>query len=164
MDFERHITRMLHEEHRVTLAAMENLDALLQKSRRGDVIDSNDPEIRRLLTSVDENIGSSISTHFSFEESELFTRLAEYGDEAIAMHLTAEHRLILPLSEKLGQMIAEALAGGFTPETTNAFRDAAADLIEHMMVHIQKEEMGLLPLLDDILDPETDFELSEQYG
>jgi hypothetical protein len=33
-----------------------------------------------------------------------------------------------------------------------------------MLAHIQKEEMALLPVLDDLLDAETDLELSTAYG
>ena len=44
------------------------------------------------------------------------------------------------------------------------FKAHAGELIERLLAHIQKEEMALLPMLEELLDPQTDFELSENYG
>ena len=38
------------------------------------------------------------------------------------------------------------------------------ELVERQVSHIQKETMALLPLLDDLLDEETDRELAFAYA
>jgi len=37
-------------------------------------------------------------------------------------------------------------------------------MVERQVSHIQKETMALLPMLDDLLDDETDRELSFAYA
>ena len=163
MHFERHITRIFSDEHRETLAAMEALDGFLAGLRRGAVIDPSDGRTKSVFAQLQNSLGATIRDHFGFEEEALFPRLIAFGDHAIAAHLTDEHRIILPLADEIAGMIAAA-DGGFTVESTDRFREVAAALVEHMMMHIQKEEMGLLPLLDDILDEDADFELAQRHG
>ncbi len=38
------------------------------------------------------------------------------------------------------------------------------EIVERQVSHIQKETMALLPLLDDLLDDDTDRELSMAYA
>jgi hypothetical protein len=37
-------------------------------------------------------------------------------------------------------------------------------MVERQVAHIQKETMALLPMLDDLLDDDTDRELSMSYA
>ncbi len=164
MEFERHIARILHEEHRATIAAMEQLDELVSGRRAANIPDMSDPGVAAKLKSVLAVLDTDIRGHFGFEENELFTRLADYGDEAIGAHLTEEHAVLLPASEQIAALANLALADGFTEDTWRQFRVVATDLVERMMTHIQKEEMGLLPLLEDVLDADTDFALTQIYS
>ena len=72
--------------------------------------------------------------HFDFEESELFVRMAEAGESDIA----------------------EA--------DFDRFKRGVLEIVERQVAHIQKETMALLPLLDDLLDDDTDRELSMLYA
>ena len=45
-----------------------------------------------------------------------------------------------------------------------ALQRGVLELIERMVSHIQKETMALLPMLDDLLDEETDRELAFAYA
>ncbi len=163
MEFSRHICRILHEDHRETIAAMEDLDGLISGRRAKTVPDLTDPSTRSKLERIAAMIDADVRDHFGFEESELFTRLADYGDEAIGAHLTEEHGLLLPIVEVLAETARKALGDGFDDRSWAAFRQLGAELVERMLTHIQKEEMGLLPLLEDVLDGETDFALTEIY-
>ena len=40
----------------------------------------------------------------------------------------------------------------------------ASELVERQVAHIQKETMALLPMLDDLLDDETDRQLAFTYS
>lgn len=163
MSFQRRTAQMLHEDHQATIVVIEALDQLIAKAKR-KAPDVNDPTIHRTLKNVAGAIREEISVHFAFEEDELFTRLEEAGDVGIGEHLREEHAAILPLGEQVSTLAAQALETGFTEAAWTDFRAHAAELIERMFAHIQKEEMALLPMLDDLLDSETDMELATAYG
>ncbi len=55
-----------------------------------------------------------------------------------------------------------ALAGAETPPPE--FRALAFELAERLVTHVQKEEMALLPALDDLLDEDADRELQLAYA
>ena len=86
------------------------------------------------------------------------------GDADIGEHLREEHKAILPVGEQVASLARTALDGSFDDQSWPQFKAQAGELIERMLAHIQKEEMALLPVLDELLDPQTDFELSENYG
>lgn len=163
MDFQRGICRMLHDEHRETIQAMDGLEDLLARGRRG-VPDLDGGETRKLLAKLSDMIEDEVRHHFRFEESELFTRLAEQGDEAIGEHLTDEHNAMLPVGERVAELARAALANGMSEADWEEFRALSAELIERMLSHIQKEEMALLPLLEGTLEAADDLELVTSYG
>lgn len=163
MDFRRGICRTLHDEHVGTIEVMDGLEDLLARGRRG-VPDLDQPATRALLGSLAQLVEHEVHRHFSFEESELFSRLAEKGDAAIGEHLTEEHRAILPVGERVAGLARAAIANGMSEAGWEDFRSLAAELIERMLAHIQKEEMALLPLLEDTLEAGEDLELVTSYS
>jgi hemerythrin-like domain-containing protein len=162
MSFTRRTAQLLHEDHQATIAVIEALDQLIAKARK-TAPDTKDPTVQKTLKSASTAIEDEVRNHFEFEENELFTRLEEMGDVGIGMHLRSEHAVLLPLGETVAKGAREALESGFTDQTWPPFRNAAAELIERMFAHIQKEEMALLPALEELLDPETDMEISTAY-
>jgi len=163
MDAQRQITRLLHEEHLATISALNRLDALLADAGRG-VPDPSEADVRRALNEIAAAIGGEVGPHFAFEEADLFPKLAEYGDSGMADLLVEEHRAILPLGEELSKLARTATeTGRFEPESWTSFRELAVELYERMLSHIQKEEMGLIPVLDDILDEAEDADLVTAY-
>jgi hemerythrin-like domain-containing protein len=162
MSFTRRTAQLLHEDHQATVVIIESLDQLLAKARK-KAPDTTDPKVFETLKAAGTAIEEEVSEHFAFEENELFTRLEDMGDVGIGTHLREEHRALLPLGRSVAEMAREAMANGFTDDTWAKFRAVAAELIERMFAHIQKEEMALLPALEDLLDAETDMELSTAY-
>ncbi|MCP5036184.1 MAG: hemerythrin domain-containing protein [Rhodobacteraceae bacterium] len=163
MSYSRRTAQLLHEDHQATIAVIEGLDQMIAKARK-KAPDTSDPNVQRVLKNTAGTIDEEVSSHFSFEENELFTRLEEMGDVAIGEHLRGEHAAMLPLGQAVATQAAEALQNGFDNESWAQFRNTASELIERMFVHIQKEEMALLPALEDLLDDETDMELSTAYA
>lgn len=163
MQFSRRTAQLLHEDHRETLAMIEELEGLLARAKRTPP-DITDPATRKILETAATAIEQEIRGHFAFEENELFTRLADMGDEDIGTHLRGEHHAILPVGEQVSALAKAALQDGFSDRSWPQFKSQTGELIERMLAHIQKEEMALLPMLEDLLDPETDLELSESYG
>ncbi|MEW5728037.1 MAG: hemerythrin domain-containing protein, partial [Pseudomonadota bacterium] len=57
----------------------------------------------------------------------------------------------------------KAPADGFDDASWRDFADAAHELVEREIFHIQKEEMGLLAAISALVDPATDQRLAEAY-
>ncbi len=163
MSFARRTAQLLHEDHQATIAVVEGLEDLIARAR-SKTPDTSDPKVRKALENASGTIEEEIGNHFSFEEQELFTRLEEMGDVGIGEHLRSEHEVLLPLGRRVADMARSALTEGFSDDGWSAFRQSAGELIERMFAHIQKEEMALLPMLEEILDDETDMELATSYS
>jgi len=163
MNFTRRTAQLLHEDHRATIEVIEALDQMIARASK-NVPDLADPTTRAALSAAAHTIEEEVSVHFAFEEDELFTRLEEMGDVEIGAHLRDEHAAILPLGKEVAQRAARALKDGFSPTEWGDFRTITGELIERMFAHIQKEEMALLPMLEELLDSETDMKLATSYG
>jgi DUF438 domain-containing protein len=147
MEFERAISRRLHEEHGATLALWGRVEQAIAAER-------HDPALMREAAAA---LAGEIERHFEFEEGELFPRLAAAGEGDIAELLAAEHEAI---REAAGRFMA--LAGEDPPRAE--LKPVALEVAERLVSHVQKEEMALLPALDDLLDEDTDRELQLAYA
>jgi len=163
MTFANRISQTLHEEHRATIALMERLEQLIVRNRKGAIPDAKDRAVAQLLSDLATGVEGEVERHFDFEENELFRYLAAAGDEAIGAHLTDEHTAIRPIGAALTKLAREARAQGFDAERWNEFRRLGQELCERMLAHVQKEEMALLPLLDENMDGEAEAELYQKY-
>jgi len=163
MTLARRTAELLHEDHQATLAVIESLEQLIARARR-KTPDIADAGVKKTLTLAATAIEQEVSAHFTFEETELFTRLEEAGDIGIGTHLRDEHAAILPLGVEVAERARAALADGWSDQAWGEFRAVAGALVERMYAHIQKEEMALLPMLEDLLDPETDMALATAYS
>jgi hemerythrin-like domain-containing protein len=164
MDFANRISQTLHDEHMATIALMERLEAVIARFRKGSPPDAKDPAIARLLGDLAVGLAHELNHHFDFEEAELFGYLDEVGDETIGAHLAEEHVAIRPIAGALVELAAEARAQGFDAERWDEFRRLGQDLCARLVPHAQKEEMALLPVLDENMDAETEAKLYEVYA
>jgi hypothetical protein len=57
-----------------------------------------------------------------------------------------------------------AAAGTLDAAGWTALKRGALEMVERQVAHIQKETMALLPMLDDLLDEDTDRDLSFSYA
>ncbi|MBK7332000.1 MAG: hemerythrin domain-containing protein [Betaproteobacteria bacterium] len=151
MNYHRQTPQALDAEHRASLALYGKLEqALVARDREG---------LARLAGPLARHLESEVSHHFDFEERELFPRLADAGEGDIAELLGEEHAAIREVAASLLPLVE---AGPATLDAAQAgdFRRLALELVERQVAHIQKESMALLPMLDDLLDDETDRALS----
>lgn len=160
--FSSRVCQTLHDEHLATIRLVESLGALLDRCRNAPP-DGADGLVTRLLRDIPPAMESEVTRHFDFEEAHLFRYLAGCGDAAIGAHLTGEHAAIRPLGRELAALARAAAAGGFDARSWQAFRRLAGELCDLLLMHVQKEEMALLPLLDENLDPAADASLHEIY-
>jgi hemerythrin-like domain-containing protein len=161
--FTNRVSQTLHDEHRATVALMERLEQLIAGHRRGAPPDANDRAIAQLLLELSTGVQSEVERHFDFEEARLFPFLDAIGDEAIGAHLTDEHSVMRPLGARVAALAREAASGGFDQAKWTEFSRLGRELCERMLAHVQKEEMALLPLLEENMDSETEMRLFEEY-
>jgi hemerythrin-like domain-containing protein len=162
MTFTNRVSQTLHEEHRATIALMERLQQLIARHRRGEPPNAGDAAVARLLSDVVAGVESEVQRHFAFEEERLFTYLNAIGEEAIGAHLADEHTAIRPVGARLARLAREA-ATGFDATKWEQFRQTGQELCERMLAHVQKEEMALLPLIEQSMDAETETHLLQEY-
>jgi hemerythrin-like domain-containing protein len=150
--------RMLDEEHRSNLALLERMERAIGGAPEAT------PELRRLLGEFAHCMDVEIGRHFEFEEHQLFPLLVDAGDGPIAALMREEHDAIREVAEELLPLAREVAQGIVDEEAWDRLRLGTLELIERQVAHIQKETMAVLPLLEDLLDPETDGELALGYA
>ena len=143
----RQVSRRLHEEHQATLALWTRLETSLAAGKADAT----------LMRSAAASLGEEIGRHFAFEETALFPRLAAAGEGDIAELLSEEHEAIRAAGRRFIALVKENPADA-------TLKALALELAERLVSHVQKEEMSMLPALDDLLDDETDGALALQYA
>ena len=152
------VSRMLDDEHAANVALLCQLQ--LATSRCA----SFDAAHRPLMAQVARLLDQEVGRHFGFEEEQLFPRLRESGDGGLAELLQEEHESIRAVGRDL-LPLARAAAGGTIDEAGwDRLRPLALALAERLTAHIDKETQALLPLVDDLLEEETDRELAFAYS
>jgi hemerythrin-like domain-containing protein len=161
--FTNRISQKLHDEHGATVALMERLEQVINRYRRSGPPPVTDAAVKQLLSELLTGVQSEIERHFAFEEDQLFTYLTELGDEAIGAHLTEEHRVIRPTGTRIAMLARDASAQGFDAAKWDEFCRLGQELSERLLMHVQKEEMALLPLIEENMDAETEARLYQEY-
>ncbi|MBT3991327.1 MAG: hemerythrin domain-containing protein [Rhodospirillaceae bacterium] len=161
-DLELELCKSLHKDHMITLQLLERLETTLGP-KSSDLPDTTGGDFRNLLTDLVTVLEAEVKGHFAFEEEHLFPRFADEIDPAITEMLQGEHEIIRPIATQLTDLARAALKEGFTPDNWDEFRNAGLELVEREVFHVQKEEMGFLPGLDEILDEDEDRELNMMY-
>jgi hemerythrin-like domain-containing protein len=156
MELNRQVTRRLHEDHVATLALWNRFEQAMAASARAWPAAAEELEIASLLRSCAAALAGELWRHFDFEESELFPRLVENGDGDIAELLAEEHAVI--------RSAAQGFTAALEARDWQQLRTAGLELSERLMAHAQKEEMSLLPAVEDLLDEETDTRLALDYA
>jgi hemerythrin-like domain-containing protein len=164
MNFSRQTSHRLHEEHRANLDLLGRVEQALARAPRGIAGHPDPVALVKLVAALGQHLAQDVERHFGFEERELFTRMNEAGDGDIASLLQDEHEAIRAVSVELQPLIQAATAGTLDAAGWEALKRGALELVERQVAHIQKEEMALLPALDDLLDDDTDRELAFAYA
>jgi iron-sulfur cluster repair protein YtfE (RIC family) len=162
MHFNNRVCQRLHEEHAAVLAL---LDGLMQATarHRGDVPDAKDPMLAKLMNDLAIELPGAVERHFAFEEAELFPYLDEAGNRGIGAHLTYEHNIIRPLGQALVKLIGEIRMHGLDAARWTELSGLSQQLSDTLVPHAQKEDMALLPLLEDCMDAQTEMRLYQDY-
>ena len=157
------ILQTLHKEHLAIMSLLERLESLLRQNGPDQAPPADDGNFKSILDELVAIMEKEISHHYSFEEEHLFPRFSELADAGIPMMLKGEHDAIRPLAQNITALARQAQAGGFTAETWRQFHALGEELVEREVFHVQKEEMGFLPGLQQLLDPSEDSALVAAY-
>ncbi|MDV7339560.1 hemerythrin domain-containing protein [Terasakiella sp. A23] len=152
------LSEILHQEHKRTLVVLDELDGW-----RGKPCPTDLSEISKLLNDLIDVAQSDITDHYAFEEGHLFPILRQNGAEFMTNMLAGEHAIIRPIAQNVSKLAQAALKDGFTEESWTEFLESSFDFIGHETFHIQKEEMGLINALNNLLTPEDEAPLIEIY-
>jgi hemerythrin-like domain-containing protein len=158
MNFQRQVSRTLHEEHLNMMGLLGKLEPALARAPRFD------PELSPLLRQFTHALEQDIERHFRFEEESLFPLMAENGDGDMAGLLVEEHGAIREVAAEVLPLARRAGAGAIDEADWSALRRSSMELIERQVAHIQKETMALLPLVEDLLDEDSDRDLAFAYA
>ncbi len=162
MNFKNRVCQKLHEEHAAVFVLLERTEKTIAQ-HRNDVPDAKDPLLAKLMTDLANELPGEVDRHFTFEEEELFSYLAAEGNAGIGQHLTHEHAIIRPIGAALVKLIGDVRAQGFDAARWAEFRMLGLQLSASLGPHAHKEDMALLPMLDDMMDAEKEMQLYEKY-
>jgi hemerythrin-like domain-containing protein len=162
MSYERQVSRALDDEHRANLTLLGQVEQAFARAPNKGA--GRDPELARLAGALARQLEQEVERHFVFEENELFPRMRDAGDGDMAGLLAEEHEAIRAVATELAPLAQSAAAGTLDDAGWGALKRLALELIERQVAHIQKETMALLPLLEDLLDEESDRELAFAYA
>jgi DUF438 domain-containing protein len=160
MYHDSHIAQVLHDEHLRIIDLMNRLEGFTTGRKAKNAPTLDDAAASTLLADLNAELQGVAGHHFDFEEKQIFPALTAIGDVAIPHMLRQEHDLLRNLSGVMLPMVQKARGDGFTTDDWAAFRDLALELVERQITHIQKEEMGLLPVLSEVFEEQQDGELA----
>ena len=162
MEYERQISRKLHEEHLASLNLLGRFEQALVRLT-GAPPGGDDLLWRSLLAQLSETLQYEITRHFDLEEDQLFPRLHQRGEGELAELLFEEHEAIRVIVRPLLGLIAHARAGELDASGWRSLKSCGLELVERLGSHAQREEGALVPMVDEMLDEQTDRELWNEY-
>jgi len=158
----RQVSHALDTEHRSNLDLLGRIEQAFARAPRTGAV--RDPDVAKLAAAFGRLIEQDIGRHFDFEERELFTRVTEAGEGDIAELLRQEHDAIRAVAAEILPLARAAAAGTLDDNGFAMLKRGTLEMVDRQVAHIQKETMALLPMLDDLLDDETDRELAFAYA
>jgi DUF438 domain-containing protein len=151
----------LHHEHVAVSAFLKRLNPTAQARGRSPPGSS---QFTRLLGDLIAVVETELAPHFKFEETKLFPLMIDAGADDMCKLLQEDHDVILPLASRLCDQARSIRHEGHSVNGWNQFRRDGLELAERLSAHIEKEEMGLVPMLDEMLNEEQDMRLIDGYA
>lgn len=157
MQLQRPISRQLHEEHMNALGLLGQFERILTGRNGSWPPPPSDPAWRAFAARLAEALVNEVDGHFALEEDTLFGPLSEAGNEELVELLLEEHATIRAVVGELLPLCALSTRGATVEAGTwQAIRTHGLELTERLSAHINKEEMSLVPAVEDLPHDETD--------
>ena len=164
MDFQRQTNRRLYEEHVATLQLLARVERVFTGRGGENTPAGGAPDRPGFAPPPGSGLDVAVARHFEFEERDLFPRLEEAGDGDLAALFNEEHVTIRAVAQPLADLLRQALAGGLAQQQWQTLKTLALEFSERLGSHAQKEDGALLPVLENLLDEDTDRELFGAYA
>ena len=164
MDWQRQTTRRLHEEHEASFDLCARLEQALAARARAGAPAPGDAQWGSIARSLDSEFGGEVLRHFEFEERALFPLLERSGEGDIVSLLLEEHDAIRECAAQLRPLLLRSREAALDANDWRALTTLGRELAERLVSHAQKEEMALLPALEDLLDEDSDRDLFSEYA
>lgn len=164
MDFQRQTNKRLYEEHAATLQLLARVERIFGGRAGAYPPAAGDAEWPAFARSLLSAIEVEVARHFEFEERDLFPLLEEGGDGDLAALFNEEHASIRAVAQPLAGLLRQALVEALSPQQWQTLKTLALEFSERLGSHAQKEDGALLPVLDGLLDEETDRTLFAAYA
>ena len=162
MELQRQISRKLHQEHQAVLGLLERFAAALARLRAAPPA-GDDPVWRHLFGQLETALQYEVTHHFALEEDQLFPRLHAYGAGDLADLLFEEHESIRAPARALLELVERERAGHLDVTGWRSLKARGLELVDLLGSHARKEEESLVPIVDEMLDEETDNALWIEY-
>lgn len=156
--------RMLHDEHLEIETLMTRLQGFTRRQGLEPPSEADRHAVMSKLWEIIAGIETLLFGHLAFEEEHLFPRLAANGETDMGELLTAEHVSIRAAAGSIIEIARAARRQGFTAESYRRFHRLANELADRVISHAAKEEMALLPMVEELLSAEDDMELASAYS
>ena len=164
MEWQRQTNKRLFEEHAATLNLLARVERVFGGRAGAYPPKADDPEWPAFARTLLSAIEVEVARHFEFEEKDLFPRLEEAGDGDLAALLAEEHVSIREVAGALADLLRRTLAGDLQAQEWQTLKTLGFEFSERLGSHAQKEDGALLPVLENLLDDDTDRELFGAYA
>ena len=158
MVLRRQTSRQLHEEHVHVLGLLEKLGAAATRLG-GTPPAPADQTWGQLLAQLANALQHEVTRHFDLEEKSLFPLLRDNGHGDLAELLHEEHQVIREVARPLLELVARARTGSLDGAGWKSMRLLMLELVDRLGAHARMEEDALVPVVDEILDEDTDMEI-----
>jgi hypothetical protein len=157
MHLQRPISRRLHEDHMNALGLLEQFERILTGRHGSWPPPPEDAAWRTFAAKLTGALVDEVDSHFTLEEDTLFGPLTAAGDGDLVGLLLEEHATIRAVVGELLPLCALTTRGGTVEAGTwQAIRMHGLELTERLSAHINKEEMSLVPAVEELPNDETD--------
>jgi len=155
---QRQTSRQLHEEHLHVIGLLDRLSGAA--ARLGGTPPAADDAIwSSLLPQLANALQHEVTRHFDLEEQRLFPLLREHGHGDLCELLHEEHQVIREVARPLLELVARARAGSLDAGGWKSLRMLSLELVDRLGSHARMEEDALVPVVEEILDDDTDLEI-----
>ncbi len=158
MSFAYSTTRLLHDEHEAALVLLERTASALRRQ------DADAAAIVSAARHLAHALRGEITEHFTFEEQFVFPRLIERGCGDIVELLDEEHQTLNEAFAEILDLIAPLEAALTADLDVTRFRRLFGVVDTGLRGHIEKEELGLLRMIEEFFDRDLDAEAASRHG
>ena len=165
MDLHHEISKRLSREHQAVASLLNRLEVFLQSSGTEHPPQWQNAETRLLMSDLRGALCADIPQHFAIEEAALFPLFADNGGEDLVELLLDDHAVILGLVTDLTPLVEKTLGSpeGLAPQEWETLRTKARALVTELGSHAEKEEIGFVPAMDELMDPATAKNILGRY-